>query len=40
MPRLAVERGCVDSVLSLSEMAEYLVDEVGVRDEIGRGSNA
>ena len=40
MPRLAVEGGFVDSVVSLSGMAEYLLDEVGVRDEIERGSNA
>lgn len=40
MPRLAVEKGFVDSVVSLSEMAEYLVAEVGIRNEIERGSNA
>jgi two-component system chemotaxis response regulator CheB len=40
MPRLAVEGGFVDKVVSLSGMAEYLLDEVGVRDKIGRGSNA
>ena len=40
MPRLAVERGCVDNVVSLSEMAEYLVAEIGLRSEMRRGRNA
>ncbi|HEX5733054.1 MAG TPA: chemotaxis response regulator protein-glutamate methylesterase [Blastocatellia bacterium] len=40
MPRLAVERGYVNNVVSLSGMAEYLVVEVGVRNEIERGRNA
>ena len=40
MPRLAVEKGFVDHVVSLSGMAEYLVAEVGVRNERERGSNA
>jgi len=40
MPRLAVEKGFIDRVVSLSGMADCLLTEVGERIGVERGNNA